>query len=234
MNTAGFSRMGTFTIAKGFIVKGLTQMRLILMDFQTSKNLGGIGALIMFLGPLLSAVNAFGGLLSIVGFILLLIALHSFADHYKEVGIFNNALYGFITGIVGVVVSVGAFVAVAISVITDIGITDWTNAAEWFDTMATETAIELFLELAAAAITAIVILFVFAIITAYLYRKSLSLLSSKSGIGLFGTAGLLLLIGAVLTIVVIGVVLIWISILIVAIAFFSMKPTEAESTPQPT
>ena len=223
--------MCPFAIAKAFIVKGLTQMRLILMDFQTSKNLGGIGALLIFLGPLLSAVNASGGLLSLVGFILLLIALHSFADHYKETGIFNNALYGFITGIVGVVVAGAALLTMVLS---SFDIADWTNLSEWTEAFPIEDFFGQFMDLVVAIIVALVILFVFAIITAWLYRKSLSLLSSKSGIGLFGTAGLLLLIGAVLTIVAIGIFLIWISILIVAIAFFSMKPTEAESTPQPT
>lgn len=188
----------------------------------------------MFLGPLLSFAYGFASLISLVGFILVVIALHSFADHYKEAGIFSNALYGFIAGIVGCVVSVGVFVATALSIITDLGIADWTSATEWTDALAAETAFGILIDLIAAAIVAVVILFVFTIITAWLYRKSLSLLASKSGVGLFGTAGLLLLIGAVLTIIAIGIFLVWISLLIVAIAFFSMRPTEAESAPQPT
>ncbi|UCD97234.1 MAG: DUF996 domain-containing protein [Candidatus Bathyarchaeota archaeon] len=206
------------------------------MDFQTSKNLGGIGALLMFLGPLLTFVNAFGGLLSLIGFILVLISLHSFAGIYGESGIFNNALYGFITGVVGGVISVGVFVITALSLLSDLGVTDWTNVTEWTDLFATEAAAFGFImDLITAVITALIVLFVFAIITAWLYRRSLSMLSSKSGVGMFGTAGLLLLIGAVLIIAIgIGLILVWISILLVAIAFFSMKPMEAASTPQPT
>ena len=205
------------------------------MDFQTSKNLGGIGALLMFLGPLLAFVNAFGGLLSLIGFILVLISLHGFAGLYNESGIFNNALYGFITAVVGGVISVGVFFVTALSILSDIGITDWANAAEWTEAFLPETAFEFIMDLLVAAIVSLIILFVFAIITAWLYRRSLSMLSSKSGVGLFGTAGLLLLIGAVLIIALgIGLILIWISILMAAIAFFSMKPTEAEPTPQPT
>ncbi len=203
------------------------------MDPQTSKNLGGVGALLLFIGPLLSFVHFLGGLLGLIGFILVLIALKSFADHYNDAGIFNNALYGFITTIVGIVIALGAFIATALNVVADLGITDWTDAAEWTEVMTAETAFDSILKLLGGIIIAFVILFAFAILTAFLYRRSLETLASKSGVGLFGTAGLLLLVGAVLTIIVIGFLLIWISFLLIAIAFFSMKPTAVEPPPSP-
>jgi uncharacterized membrane protein len=190
----------------------------------------------MFIGPLLSLLPyALGGLLGLIGFILLLIGLKGFADHYNEAGIFNNALYGFITAIVGVVAAVGVFVATALAAIADLGISDWTNTAEWTAALTAETALETIFALLGAAILAFVVLFIFAILTAFLYRRSLGLLRSQSGVGLFGTAGLLLLIGAVLTIVAIGFLLIWISLLLIAIAFFQTKTTamEPKSPPSP-
>jgi len=201
------------------------------MDPQTSKYLGGVGALLLFIGPLLSYAHIAAGLVPLIGFILVLIALKGFADHYKDAGIFNNALYGFITAIVGVVAGVGAFVATALAVIADIGITDWTNVAEWTEALAAEAILETIFTLLGGLIIAVIVLFIFAILTAWFYRRSLSLLASKSRVGLFGTAGLLLLIGAVLTIIVLGFLLIWISFLIIAIAFFSIRPTAAEPTP---
>ncbi len=202
-------------------------MGLILMDPQTSKYLGGVGALLMFIGPLLSYAHFAAGLVPLIGFILVLIALKGFADYYKDAGIFNNALYGFITAVVGVVAAVGTLVATALSILADIGISTWTNVEEWIAAITIETA----LKLLGGVIIAIIVLFIFAILTAWFYRRSLSLLSSKSRVGLFGTAGLLLLIGAVLTIIVLGLLLIWISFLIIAIAFFSIRPTVAEPTP---
>ena len=204
------------------------------MDLQTSKNLGGVGALLLFIGPLLSFGHFLAGLIPLIGFILVLIALKSFADHYKDAGIFNNALYGFITTIVGIVLALGAFVATALSVVADLGITDWTSATDWTTVLTAETALDSLLTLLGGVIIAFIVLFAFAILTALLYRKSLGILASKSGVGLFGTAGLLLLIGAVLTIIVIGFLLIWISFLLIAIAFFSMKPTAVEPQPSPT
>lgn len=203
------------------------------MDFQTSKYLGGVGALLLFIGPLLAFGNFLGGLVSLIGFILVLIALKSFADRYNDAGIFNNALYGFIATIVGVVSALGAFLATALTVIADLGIDDWTSATEWTEVMTAETAFDSILKLLGGVVIAFVILFAFAILTALLYRKSLGTLASKSGVGLFGTAGLILLIGAVLTIILVGFLLIWISFLLIAIAFFSMKPTAVEPPPSP-
>jgi uncharacterized membrane protein len=204
-----------------------------MMDLQTCKYLGGVGALLLFIGPLFSFGHSLAGLASLVGFIMVLIALKSFADHYNDAGIFNNALYGFITAIVGVVVAVGTFIATALAVVADLGITDWTNAAEWTAVLTAETAFESLLTLFGGLIIALIVLFIFAILTAWLYRRSLGRLASKSGVGLFGTAGLLLLIGAVLTIILVGFLLIWISFLLIAIAFFSMKAT-AEPPPSPS
>lgn len=200
------------------------------MDLQTGKNIGGIGALLMFIGPLLGIVHFAGGFLSLIGFILVLIALYGLAGYYNESGIFNNALYGFITTIVGVVAAVGVVVMTALTAIADLGITDWTNPAEWTAAITIDTA----LTLLGAIVGGFIVLFIFAIITAWLYRRSLSMLSEKSNVGLFGTAGLLLLIGAVLTIIVIGAVLIWIALLLMTIAFFQIKPAAAEPAPSTT
>jgi uncharacterized membrane protein len=83
-----------------------------------------------------------------------------------------------------------------------------------------------------AILVVLVVLFFTAIIVAIFMRKSLNTLSAKTGVGLFGTTGLLLLIGAVLTIIAVGFILIWIAMLIMAIAFFSMKPQQPQATAQ--
>lgn len=76
---------------------------------------------------------------------------------------------------------------------------------------------------------ALVVLFVFVVVAAVLFRKSLGITAKKSGIGLFGTAGTLLLVGAVLTIIIIGFLLLWISLLLIAVAFFQIKTQPAQS-----
>jgi uncharacterized membrane protein len=159
------------------------------MDLTTSKNLGGIGALLMFISPLITFAAPYAGLLGLIGFILVLIALKGMGDFYNESGIFNNALYGFMVGIVGGVVTVGVFIATALAVIADIGISDWTNPNEWAAAFTSELALDSLMTLLGGVVIAFVILFVFIILTAWFYRKSLNLLSTKSGVGMFGTTG---------------------------------------------
>jgi uncharacterized membrane protein len=78
-------------------------------------------------------------------------------------------------------------------------------------------------------IAVFIILWVFAIIATFFVRRSLGTLSAKSGVGLFSTAGLLLFVGAVLIILLgIGLILIWISMLLLAIAFFRIKPQQEQ------
>jgi uncharacterized membrane protein len=203
------------------------------LDIQTSKTLGGIGALLLVISPLTFVAGAFGGLLGLVGLILVLIAMKGLSDHYMEAGIFNNSLYGVIISIIGVVVFLAALFVTAISFFSDyLGVDlstafsdptafssiDWVNILTFSDVMDFVTGI----------IISVVVLFIFAIIAAIFYRKSLTSLAERSGVGLFGTAGLLLLIGAVLTIIAIGFIIIWIALILLLVAFFQIKIEPAQ------
>jgi uncharacterized membrane protein len=100
------------------------------VNFQTSKNLGGVGAILMFVGifPYISI----WGLTELTGAILVLIAMKGFADHYQEAGIFNNALYAIVTGIVGVVAFVSIALVAFVDFFRELGITfNVGNINEW-------------------------------------------------------------------------------------------------------
>jgi uncharacterized membrane protein len=206
------------------------------MTIETNKNLGGIGAILMFIGFL--PYVSFYGIIPFVGLILVLIAMHGLASEYKESGIFNNTLYAVITAIVGVML----FVVVAFYALFDffagLGLTiGMGNFADWVTGLAQMDWTNIGLSLIGNFITYIlldlVILFVFIVITAILLRKSLGLLSTKSSVGLFGTTGTIILVGAILTIIIIGLILIWIALLLLAVAFFSIRTQQAPS-PAPT
>jgi len=62
-------------------------------SLQTAKILGGIGALLMLIGGLVTATV---GVLSLIGFIMVFIAVKMIADETKEKAIFDNFLYSFI------------------------------------------------------------------------------------------------------------------------------------------
>ena len=196
------------------------------MTFESSKNLSAIGALLIVLGAVIGIVWSFSGILSLIGIILLLIGLKGLASFYKEDGIFNNALYSMIIAIVGSIIAVGVTVVSAVSALADIGI-DWANIEDWANVgtdvtnVFTDLNINAIMDLLGALVIGLIIFYVIIIISMFFIRKSMNQLSTKSGIGLFGTAGLLMLIGAVIP--VIGLLLIFIGTILATVAFFQMR-----------
>ena len=199
------------------------------MAIETSRILGLIGTLLMFIG-IVPYINFFG-VVEVIGLILVMIALYNLGGYYKEAGIFNNALYGLITAIGGAVVSVVAVIVTVLSSLTDFLQTifpdwngDWT-ALSGLTPDPTNISIDSIAPFIVGIFTVLAVLWVFSIISAFFIRRSFGTLSEKSGVNLFSTAGLIILIGAVLTVIFgIGLILIWISALLIAIAFYQLKP----------
>ena len=193
------------------------------MTFESSKNLSAVGSLLIVIGAAAGFATSFSGILTLIGIILLLIGVKGLANFYKEEGIFNNALYSIITAIVGCVAGVGVIAASAVAALADLGI-NWANIEDWAN-VGTDVAnifadfdLSTIAALLGALLIGLIILWVAFIIAMYFLRKSMSQLSTKSGIGLFGTAGLLMLIGAVIP--VIGFLLSWIGFILATVAFF--------------
>jgi uncharacterized membrane protein len=206
------------------------------MEIETSKILGGVGAVLMLIG-MIGFAYSYLGVITLVGLILVMIGLYNLAKYYSESGIFNNALYGLIIGIVGGVVSVAVVVAAVLSSLTDFFYSifpgwngDWTQLPgtmpDW-----SNLSLDVLTSIAVGILAIVIILWVSAIIATFFAKRSLGSLGAKSGIGLFSTAGLLLFIGALLLIVVVGFILIWVALLLAAIAFFRMKFQQPQTTP---
>ena len=179
---------------------------------------------------------------ALVGLILVLVALRGFSNHYQERGIFGNAIYGVAVAVVGaIIVGVLAF-AVVLSNIKDL-ITqiypgwngDWSTLQGMTPNTTNIVPSDIF-PLIGGLLVVLVIAWVVIIIAAFFIYRSLKQVSNKSNVGLFGTAGLILLIGAIIP--VFGLILMWISALILAIAFFTLKPQEqpiaTSTSPPPT
>ena len=213
------------------------------MNFETSKILGGIGAILVFIGII--PLFAYSSVISLVGAILVPVGLYGIGNYYREPGIFTNAMIGILVGIIGaVVIAVLAF-TILLSSATDLLVQifpnwtpgDWAglqnltpdpNAINNFDFTNLWPIITGLIGIA-------VIAWIVAIIASFFLRRSLKLVTAKSTIGLFGTAGLLLLIGAFLAVIVIGFILMWIAALLLAIAFFQLKtqPVTVTTAPPP-
>ena len=201
------------------------------MTLESRKTLGGIGAILIFIG-VLPYINYYS-IVELIGAILVLVALHGFARIYKESGIFNNALYGILAGIVGVVLAAVIGIAVILPNIKDFLLKvfpSWNGNWQTLSSLSGMTpntsniSFGDIIPFIVAAILVIATLWVFAIISTFFVRRSLKQLSAKSNVGLFSTAGTLLLIGAVLIFLFgIGLLLMWISVLLLAIAFFRIR-----------
>lgn len=202
------------------------------MTLENSKVLGEIGALLMVIGPFAGVYTTVMGL---VGLVLVFVAFNGLADQYKERRIFNNVLYGGITFIVGAVIAVTIVVTAAVGMLSLFGLpmSRWSDPTAWqginWQSFTNWNALMPYI---GAILRALFILFALTVLAAILIRRSLSTLAQKSGITMFATSGLMFLIGAVLTIIVIGVFLLWIALILLTVAFFRLKtePTQI-STP---
>jgi uncharacterized membrane protein len=207
------------------------------MNFETSKNMAGIGAILLFAG-ILPYVNTFF-VLPLIGVILLLIGLKGLSEYYNEPGIFTNALYGTIVGVVGIVI-VAAVAFFALVGLFNILFPSWNGDWTTLSSMVTQIDVANITFSQVSSFVGLLLLdfvlaFVFALVFALLYRKSMSQLSTKSGIGLFGSTGTVMLIGGVLTIILVGFVILWIAMLLFAIALFQAKPLiPPQNQQQPT
>lgn len=196
------------------------------MTPESNKTLGGLGGILLFIGMI---PVSYIWILALVGFILILVALYGFANIYKERGIFNNFVYGIIISIVGAVIAgVVAFVVVLTTLTTLLyqiypgwnG--DWLALSGLTPDISSITASDV-LPLLGGLVSVFLILCIAIIIAAFFARRSFNTLSAKTGVGLFSTGALLLFIGAILTIVIVGLLLMWVSALLIAIAFFQIK-----------
>ncbi|MCS7098308.1 MAG: DUF996 domain-containing protein [Candidatus Methanomethyliaceae archaeon] len=166
------------------------------MSLESAKMISGIAALFMALGYFIPFIG-------LIGVIMLLIGIKQLSEYYRETKIFQNALYGFIFGLIGIVIAGFTFFSILIL----------------FEVMR-NFILKGFISL----LISLLVLFVFFLLKAIFYRRSFILIAEKTGDRTFDTVGTLLLIGAVLTIVVVGLLLMFIAWVIAAIAFLSIRP----------
>jgi uncharacterized membrane protein len=176
------------------------------MTIESNKTLGGIGALLI-------AIGSFVPILSLVGIILVLVAMKGFADDYGSGAIWTNALYGFIFGIIGIIAAAVVLVAFVFT-----GVIFFPFAG-------------LFAGL--AFIATLLTAFVFLLLQAIYYRRAFTILYQKTGEKMFDTGGLLLLLGSILVIILIGFILLFIAWILLAVGFFSIRTPAAPPAQYP-
>ena len=195
------------------------------MELQTSRLLGIIGALLM----VLTIIPSIGGLFLIVGIILVLIAIKGYADTYKDGNIFQHTLYTIVFEIIGLVVFVGVIFYGAMDFLSSLGITSFTElqflqTIDW-QKMITPSNI---LPFVGAIALGLVILFAFTVIASLYFKKAMKALSAKTNVKLFHTTGTVFFVGALLTIILIGFIVLWVAFILLMISFYESKPLEQQ------
>jgi uncharacterized membrane protein len=185
------------------------------MSIETGKSLAGIGSLLLVIGT-------FVPFLGIVGLILMMYGMKNLADIYGDQSIFKNALYALVFGIIGI--AAAAFIVIGLIFGGSLLGVSFGAAG------ALSGGVIGFI---AGIFVAVVVAFIFYVLMAVYFKRAFDTLANKTGVSMFKTAGLLLLIGAILTIVVVGLILIFVAWILLTVAFFSISSAPQPSVPQP-
>jgi len=164
-----------------------------------AKTLGGVGSILLLIPGV-----------SIVGYILILIASKYVSDELGDKSIFDNMLYAVIAGIVGVAAT--AFII-------------FTGAVFGMFTLAASAI--------GGVIGGLAIAWVGLIVSSIFIRRAYDTMAAKLGVGTFKTAGLLYFLGAILIIVLVGFILLFVAAIIQIVAFFSITEMVQGVQPQP-
>lgn len=169
-------------------------------SFAYGKSLAGEGALLLIFG----VVPYVGWVLGIIGVILFMKGIRELSNYYQDNEIYQNSL-------TGVKYYIIALVAIAVTAVV---------AAAGF-VIGHRPLIA-----SVAGIVGLIIAFIFYILAATHLRRTFDTLAQKSGEHIFATAGALLWWGSILTIILVGLLLIFLAWLLAVIGFFTMRPQQ--------
>lgn len=158
-------------------------------------------------GSILQIVPAVG----IVGYILTLIGVKYIADEVNDQTIFTDMIYAVITGIIGVAVGAFALFFGALSSVL-------TRGAGAF----------------LGGISFLVIIWLAFIVSSIFVRRAFDKMATRLNVGTFRTAGTLYFVGALLTIILVGFLLLFVAFILQIIAFFSIHEAQPRAPGPPT
>jgi uncharacterized membrane protein len=176
-----------------------------------------VGAILLLFG----VVPYAGWVLAIVGVVLLCLGVKELSRYYQDEAVYQNTLTGVKFYVVAVVAAAAAVVAIMIGIASA---TDF-HFTNFVPTVGFGVGV-------AVLLAGLVIAFVFYILAASHLKRALDSLAQKSGESSFATAGTLLWVGAILTIVLVGLILIFVAWIFATIGFFSMKSRQYQQFTQ--
>ncbi len=184
-------------------------------SLTSAKTLGGIGGILVFIPGV-----------SLVGWILILVALNEISDVVRDRSIFDDALIAGITAIIGAVGFLVFLLSGSFSTLISFGAFTFGAGG------------------VLAAVATLAFFWVFSIVSAIYLKRAYEKTAQRLNVHHFATAGMLYLIGAVTTIILVGFAILFIALVFQIVAFFSIQdqpqvpygfqPPPASSYTQPT
>lgn len=180
-----------------------------------AKIMGGIGAILILIGGFIP----YGGpIVSILGLVLLFIAVKTISELTKDKDIFSNYLMHFIFGILIIV----AIVVIMLIAFGAAGGFTWISSLENADISDFESFWSYFSDIIGGCVVALIVGWILSIIAAIYLRRSYNGIAKHTKINLFKTTGTVYFIGAITTIVLIGFLILLVARIIEIIAYFSL------------
>ena len=189
-----------------------------------AKVFGGIGALLMLIGGFIPYA---GPIVSIVGLVLVFIAVKSISQITKDEDIFRNYLMHFILSIISIV----AIFVIMLIAFGAVGGFSWITSLESANITDFDSFWAYFGGLIGACVLALIVGWILSVLAAIYLRKSYNSIAKHTKVDLFRTTGTVYFIGAITTIVLIGFLILLIARIIEIIAYFSLPdelPTGAK------
>ncbi len=174
-------------------------------SLSSVKLLGCVGSVLILIGVLVPHI---GFAIQILGHVLVLLAVKDISEKFGERQVFRDYIVAFCLIIAATffagLVLLGAILAVLMN----------------------PHALEKFLT---GFIVAVLLFWILMVAGAVYLRRSFKTIASLAGVGMFETTGTVYLIGAVLTVIFIGILVILLAVVLQIVSFYSL-PNEPELT----
>ena len=195
-------------------------------DLSNAKIFGGIGAILSLVGGFIPTA---GFIITIVGIVLVAIGVKKIADTVNRPNIFKNYL-------IYIVMSIIALISIPIILFITFGAVGFSvtnmldpSGAGFTDPSAGWDIVGM---LIGGCLVALIVAFIFYVISAVYYRKSYKEIAETTRTDIFGTTGTIYLVGAILVIVFgIGILIMFIARILEIVSFFSL-PDQLQPMPQ--
>lgn len=184
-------------------------------SLNNAKIMGGIGAILLLIGGFIP----YGGpVISILGFVLIFIAVKTISDLTKDKDIFSNYLMHFIFGILTIV----AIVVIMLIAFGASGGFTWISSLENADISDFESFWSYFSNIIGGCVVALIVGWILSIIAAIYLRRSYNGIAKHTKVNLFKTTGTVYFVGAITAIILIGFLILLVARVIEIIAYFSL------------